>query len=520
MTCSLPTPETSFHTPSSFLQQFPLPIQITELSSTTSPPSSKNHSLTEIDERIAQTLLRADIAIILCNPILTPIPTLLRNPLFTLNPNTILIVTSSPSDSAMNSMKASLLNPIPHRNPGVSESPRILFVDPSRAVAANKLFKSDSKTSEAIRRFQDEFIASRVSTVTAALKSLISPPLGSSEASLRAQTSLAHIQAALASCQASLKHAQTQMDTVAVDVCTLNARIEEAKVRAQIEVLSSPKSAKLKEEDIVANAVQAASKEVKVVMDRLTWWRMLWRVDEISLLVTQAVHQAWCRDLERQLILQSGRLAALQAEMTKALFALLAAHPSPPFKSAVLQNSLHQIANSPTFPLTPQTLTHPINTRRAQIIEYPTTRLHVAGQRAVLGMSGGVAAGAGIGWAGWYGWLMGSGEGLFGAVGLDAGTAIGVGLLGSVMGVRWAVGMWERSKRRWWEDWNRVGEGLGRDLRASLDQAMQNKVLIVAETGCHKLSELIVQRRMEIEELTEELDTLQTTLHTLQQQPK
>lgn len=36
-----------------------------------------------------------------------------------------------------------------------------------------------------------------------------------------------------------------------------------------------------------------------------------------------------------------------------------------------------------------------------------------------------------------------------------------------MLGVRWAVGTWERAKKRWWEDWVRVGEGLGRDLEVS-----------------------------------------------------
>ena len=46
----------------------------------------------------------------------------------------------------------------------------------------------------------------------------------------------------------------------------------------------------------------------------------------------------------------------------------------------------------------------------------------------------------------------------------SAGTAVGVFMLCTVLGVRWAVGKWERAKRRWWEDWFRVVEGLGRDL--------------------------------------------------------
>lgn len=169
-----------------------------------------------------------------------------------------------------------------------------------------------------------------------------------------------------------------------------------------------------------------------------------------------------------KLIMQTGRLAALQADMTKSIQSLLNSHKTdPPFNSAVLRNSLHQRTALPSYAMTPKTLTDPIHVRRAQIIDYPTVRLHVAGQRTVLGMGGAIVSGASLGWAGWLGWLTSSGEGLLGWIGLDAGTAMGVGLLSAVVGVRWAVGKWERSKKRWWEDWNRVGHGLGRDLRVS-----------------------------------------------------
>lgn len=83
----------------------------------------------------------------------------------------------------------------------------------------------------------------------------------------------------------------------------------------------------------------------------------------------------------------------------------------------------------------------------------------------MLSMGGGIAAGAGIGWAGWMGWIAASGEGVLGFVGMEAGTAVGAGVLGALLGVRWAVGRWERAKRLWWQDWARVGEGLGRDLK-------------------------------------------------------
>ena len=111
----------------------------------------------------------------------------------------------------------------------------------------------------------------------------------------------------------------------------------------------------------------------------------------------------------------------------------------------------------------------------------------------------------------------------------SAGTAVGVFMLCTVLGVRWAVGKWERAKRRWWEDWSRVVEGLERDLevrsfvlvvekrweilnvfffsflQATLDQTMENKVTVVADRAAEGLDSLVSKRKAEIEELKDAL---------------
>lgn len=69
-----------------------------------------------------------------------------------------------------------------------------------------------------------------------------------------------------------------------------------------------------------------------------------------------------------------------------------------------------------------------------------------------------------MGGAGIAAYLLGLGSGI--AV-TSVGTAMGVSMLCTLLGVRWAVGKWERAKKRWWADWRRVGEGLRRDLEVS-----------------------------------------------------
>lgn len=139
--------------------------------------------------------------------------------------------------------------------------------------------------------------------------------------------------------------------------------------------------------------------------------------------------------------------------MTHTLLSTIA--PSSQLYSPVLLNTINQITSSPSFPLTPQTLTWPLQTRLAQI-QYPTTRLHLAAQNSILGVSGCITGGVGIIWAGWAGLLVG---------GVNVETYVGVGILSALVGVRWAIARWENEKNSWWGDWKRIGDGLGRDLK-------------------------------------------------------
>lgn len=85
-------------------------------------------------------------------------------------------------------------------------------------------------------------------------------------------------------------------------------------------------------------------------------------------------------------------------------------------------------------------------------------------------MLGGLLSGAG---SAAYVMNLGSGIGLPFAEG-SIGTATGVFMLSTALGVRWAISKWERAKKRWWEDWSRVVEGLGRDLEVSRFHQVEN----------------------------------------------
>ena len=176
--------------------------------------------------------------------------------------------------------------------------------------------------------------------------------------------------------------------------------------------------------------------------------------------------------------MHTGRLASSQQDFAAQTFSILAKYKGrPPFDSALLHNSLHQRCISPSYSLTPSSLVKPLDNRKSQLIKYPTTQLHLGGQQVVVGLSAGLLTSATFSWAGWLGWLSragltaGTDSTLLQAItsladiGIEPTTAIGLGLFGALASIRWAVGKWERTKKRWWEDWERLSQGLERDLK-------------------------------------------------------
>lgn len=57
-------------------------------------------------------------------------------------------------------------------------------------------------------------------------------------------------------------------------------------------------------------------------------------------------------------------------------------------------------------------------------------------------------------------------------------------------------------------------------IKVTLDQTMRDNILGVAERGCSGLTEIVVRRKKEIEEIEEELDTLTETLEVLELRTK
>ncbi|KAJ3514118.1 hypothetical protein NLJ89_g2555 [Agrocybe chaxingu] len=488
------------------------PLSSDKMQSETLLSRWKDTSQSKLD--ISPEFYEADIPILVSNPLVTPLSAILSAQLPS---NAIVVLSSSTSQEDVDQIiRREQATASPSRqkpDKRTSQQPQFNAADPKRAAKAICTLQEDPYTLSVIENFQYDYVGSRLSAVTETLKEKLDNPKAPLN-TVRAKLALARIHDALSMSFTSIQQRRREVDQAFIDSSTLRERIEELSARIEGDVFGQQgegTGANTKEHgDEVGEAVQHAQKEMSQVMGQLTWWRMVPRVDEISSIVAAAVTTAWCHDLEKKLILHTGQLATAQRDLSKSAFTLLSKHP--PISSAVLRNSLLQLQSSPHYALTSGSLTGPIHSRRDQIIEYPTTRLHVAGQRAVVGMAGGVVTGVGISWAGWLGWLLGSGEGLLGFMGMDAGTAVGVGMLSAVAGIRWGVGKWEKAKKRWWQDWERVGKGLDRDLKATLHRTMQQQVAVVADAACNGIEKSIRGREEELAVIGKELEEVQVGL--------
>lgn len=450
----------SVRVPSTWLQQFPVPIEVCELPIVPLRNVSSSASY--------RTLFSSDVPIIVCNPVSTPLASLRSELSLILNhANAILVVVCSAESSAPYAEYLSKQFPQPLS---------VVFVDPSRALSAIRTLSAEPGSSIAVQRYQDNYAASGISKFTSLLQDKLSVTSAGGISALYAASAREQIRASLCACYNTLKSAERDVDAATVSSITLRDSVVELEARVGAEVLGGDSVSEVKK------ALARAKVEVKAVMDRLTWWRCVWRIDDIGDTVKTAVDKAWCRELEDrvshqndtpylpsadapQLIFHSGRLAASQDCLAKSTRTLLASYKPPsPLHSPVLQNTLLQIQSSPSYSVTPSALTSPVHARKMQLA-YPTNMLHSTAQRVTLGMGMSVLAGFGTAWAGWADKLGILGDAM--ATGLELETAIGTGMLMSTLGVWWMVGRWEKAKRRWWKDWDRIGEGLERDLKVS-----------------------------------------------------
>ena len=174
---------------------------------------------------------------------------------------------------------------------------RTLVVDSNRALTAVQTLAANPGSAVAVQRYQDDFAASGISSVSRAihetLASYSANPTIPSVVALRLRKAQYILRSTLFTTEAALTKAQKEVDDALETSSEIRCQLEETRVRVPREVLGMDEGSEVQE------AVKIARRDVKVTMDGLKWWSMVTRVDDIRHVVGAAVERAWCRDLER-----------------------------------------------------------------------------------------------------------------------------------------------------------------------------------------------------------------------------
>jgi hypothetical protein len=185
----------------------------------------------------------------------------------------------------------------PHQT--ANRIPEVVSVDPKLAIEAIRALQAEPHSISAIQRYQRDFVRSRLSSITKALQiKLAAKPY---MPTIRANLALSHISEALHYYIRSVQQARHETDKAFIDASHLEEAVREAQTRAAKDVFGQrdPSTGKVVLNE-VDEALKQAEKEMRQVMDTLTWWRMLWRVDEISGIISSALKQSWCHGLEKK----------------------------------------------------------------------------------------------------------------------------------------------------------------------------------------------------------------------------
>lgn len=262
---------------SSWLQQFAVPVELQELRR----PAQAENAPSSV-----QSLFSADIPIIVCNPVTTPLSKLTSDPSLPLtHANAVLVVVTTPSFPPGTWNHAAQLLP---------KTLSVVFVDPARALSAVRTLSLDASSSVAVQRYQDEFTGSRIADLTSTVAEKLAAASQGNLLRLSEATALEQIRSSLEACHQVLKKADAEVGRVVSRILSLRDEVAELEARIGPDVLGGENGG------AVAAAMADAKKKVAVVVDNLTWWRCIWRVDDVGDILRGAVDGAWCRGLEEQ----------------------------------------------------------------------------------------------------------------------------------------------------------------------------------------------------------------------------
>ncbi|KAG8981344.1 hypothetical protein FRB90_007316 [Tulasnella sp. 427] len=257
---------------------------------------------------------------------------------------------------------------------------------------------------------------------------------------------------------------------------------------------------------VVNDSLLRSRKDVERMLERYTWWNLPWRVDGLQDDVTGAVAEYYAKDLRDNIHFHSGKLSTLHETLSTASEKAVQFPNSSTFHSAILQNNLSQISRT-SSPLFSPALLAPITSRQSQILQHLVPQLQSRAERAVASFYALSFGSLGAAWA--------SSPIVFDVLGTE--TAIGIAALGVVGSLRVVLMTgWEKATKKWWEGWDRVGQGLGRDVKSAYEQEVIPQLTRKPDAAAGGLEELVNRRSKDVAEVEEEIHGLMRMLHALQ----
>lgn len=251
-----PATEGSLRLPLAYLDQFPVPLQVIEVT----------------DPALLQT---ADVPVVVSR--LEELHTLSIT-----RTDSVVALNIDPTDS----------QPRASTSRSTATPAKYLYVSPSQALGALEILRESPGSPDAVQRYQTAFLASRVPSLTQTLRAILAS-LENTDM-VRNRTAHAQIRSALAACRAAIQEARAELDQIAAGVSDLDARVEEERVKVNREVFGTP------DDHAVDRALVDATNVLEYKLGYMKWWRTVWGIDEITSVMTQTVRRVWCVGLEKQ----------------------------------------------------------------------------------------------------------------------------------------------------------------------------------------------------------------------------
>lgn len=336
---------------SQWLTRFPAPVEILELPTATSPAE-------------LFTLLTADIPVVVLNPIVTSLSAILQSPLYRAvlcHPHAILVIIGIETPETRSYVQSlfaaySTYPECGSRKVGVGDEtvwtkrPKVIHTNPSQALESLHALTENPGSLQAIGVYQHGRLSSRISDFDGAVRENLTEAkvtLGD-DASPRTFTAIALLHQSLNLARRSLDDGLHEVSSLTCSISELLGETDKARDSLHSDVLGVWDSIPGKETgtDEVKKAMIRSKEDVKLALDRLKWWKLLWRVDDVQGIINAAIQQRWCKDLERRV----WHLAfPLDSGYVLTYYAILARLPHRPFANNSISAERQDCAASAFF---------------------------------------------------------------------------------------------------------------------------------------------------------------------------